>query len=121
MVGSSLLISSKALIPFVNTNTVKTGISLVSIPAGVWSISFGWSFSASSSTGNGSNNNVLYGLSYTSTGYEIVSLNARYSITHLDLTTYESYSEASKRAYKQTDNCYRCSDDKLFYQSDITE
>jgi hypothetical protein len=42
--GSTMQIFSTALltIPFVNTNTVKTGASLIDIPPGVWSISFGW-------------------------------------------------------------------------------
>ena len=92
-IGSTMQVLSTALTAFTTTSTVRTGTSLIDIPPGVWSISFGWTFSASSTVGNGSDNNVLYGLSYTATGFEIISINTRYSITYPDTTTYESFAD----------------------------
>jgi hypothetical protein len=92
-IGSTIQKFSGSIIPFINTNQIKTGTSLIDIQPGVWSISFGWSFTASSAIGDGPDNNVKYGLSYSATDFEIISINRRYLITFGDATTYESYSE----------------------------
>jgi hypothetical protein len=78
-------------VAFVNTVIPITGTTLVDIPPGVWSISFGWGFSAISNDGDGTNNNVLYGLSYSTTDFEIAQENKSYGITFGNSTTYESY------------------------------
>jgi hypothetical protein len=78
-------------VPFLMTSTTITGVTLLDIPPGLWSLSFGWGFSASSSVGDGTNNDVTYGLSYTNTGYEIFQENKSYAIIYNNITTYESY------------------------------
>jgi hypothetical protein len=91
VVGSTMRTSTSS-VPFVNTMTKIIGASLLNIPAGVWSISTGWVFDASSAVGDG-DFHVKYGLSYSSTGFEILSKNRPYSISFGDATTYESYAE----------------------------
>jgi hypothetical protein len=90
-IGSTLG-SFRGSVAFVNTLTTITGASLLNIPPGVWAISFSWGFSASSIDGDGTKK-VTYGLSTTSTGFEIMKKNKRYTIKFGDTTTWESYAE----------------------------
>ena len=97
--------SSTDSVDFVNTSTFITGTSLINIPPGVWSVSFGWMFSASSSNGDGVNK-VKYGLSHSTTDTAIVSKNRSYRIFFGDITTYESYSECITIVLTTTKSLY---------------
>jgi hypothetical protein len=72
--------------------TPVTGVS-ITLPMGVWSISFGWGFYTTSNVGDGINKNVLYGLSKSATGFELISLNRKFSITFSDQSTWETYAD----------------------------
>jgi hypothetical protein len=56
---------------FVRTQNTVTGASILNIPPGVWSVSFGWKMSAECDNGDGSNYNVTSGLSKLPTAFEL--------------------------------------------------
>ena len=78
-------------VPFINTKNLITGTSILCIPPGVWSISFGWKMSAEGKLGNGQNYNVIYGLSKSSIGFDVLEVNGLYNIFYNDPTTFQSY------------------------------
>jgi hypothetical protein len=92
-IGSKLRSFTAGPIPFLITQSVETGTSLLNIPAGIWGISMGFSFLPSSATGENAISNVVYGLSTTQYGFDLMKQNRRYNITFGTALTYESYTD----------------------------
>jgi hypothetical protein len=86
-------------VPFVKMQNSITGASLVNMPPGVWSISFGWKMGAVSRKGDGANCNVVYGLSREAGKYDLVEVNALYNIFYDDESTYQSYYQNTVRLF----------------------
>ena len=92
-IGSKLSSFTAGPIPFLITQSIETGTSLLNIPAGIWGISMGFSFLPSSATGERAISNVVYGLSTTQYGFDLIKQNRRYNITFGTPLTYESYAD----------------------------
>jgi hypothetical protein len=92
-IGSSLQ-SSINSVDFVDTENQITGTSLLNVHPGIWAVTIKWKFTPDN-TGLGSGlAYVKYGLSHTTTGFELFSKYREYNYASGDYTSWEEYSDS---------------------------
>lgn len=104
-VGHTLSSKTK-YIPFIRTQNIITGATILNIPAGTWSICFGWKMSAEGEEGDGTNYNVTYGLSKLSSRFELLEINGLYNIFYDDPTTFQSHYQSVVLVFTENTTIY---------------
>jgi hypothetical protein len=104
-IGSSRQ-SSINSVSFGNTENQITGTSLLSIHPGLWAVTIKWKFTPDN-TGLGDGlAYVKYGLSHTTTGFELFSKYREYNYANGDFTSWEEFSDSFIVNIAYTNNFY---------------
>ena len=104
-IGSTLESFKSSVVPFVSSRTTINGAILNNVPPGVWAVCAGWVFGSVGINGDG-DFYVTYGLSYSSTGFEILRKNKEYTMLSTDPTSFESYAECIIVTITETSTIY---------------